>query len=331
MMGSSVRPALPVLLALMLVLPVVLGAAEGDVDVIELGGSLSADDGAALLRSMRPGLTVRVVPGGGRLLVSGEEEDLAWARRVLNRLDRPARQYRVRLELRRTTVDVDAMRRLGVTFTGGGGPLVRLGRRRDATVRLADLVGGGRSRAAQTLSLREGARASVFVGDDVPFVAASTVAGGTVTNVRTLSAGRRLVIRAIRPSGDDAVEIGLSFEDTAVISTSAGPATSGLRSETVLAVPLGRAVVLCSLEGSRSSRVTERGGGLNVTITETRRDRSWPFRSRRIRRSPLAGDLASGHRDVGGGSSLVVLLRVEEIEGPSHRDRRKIGEGTDGP
>lgn len=226
-----------------------------EVRVVEVPGRLHPDRAEALVRSSFPGL--RVIPTGhGELVLSGPPGLPAAAAALLEQLDRPARSVVVELHRRSATGFSERTVDLGVGLGGATRPSTL--RRTESTSRGAGV---------RHLRLEEGGSGSIFLGEEVPFVASS---GPFHQTVATRSAGRSMELRLLRVVPGKGARLELAGETSAFgPSTPAGPTIQREALRTSFFAPFHTPVPLGGASGQEDSR--SGGTAADVQVTDGRR------------------------------------------------------------
>ena len=228
------------------------------------------------------------------------------------RLDVPAQEYMVSVTTAETNKSSEQLRGIGFTFQPAGGAIGTLDEDK-ARVNLNNLRSGSRNRSTQMVRVLAGSSASIFIGRQVPIVT-----NQPLQTVSTMDAGKRLVIRAISPSGKNGVLLGLSTESSQIVPTGTSlPAKRQFVTETRVRAQFGKPVTIAMYNTSTGGTTSSIGGGGIIRFEENRRRGfSTPF-GRTRRRTFGLGDMAwrkqgsvgvQRRRRRGGSSTIVTLL-----------------------
>ena len=226
--------------------------AAPSVRVVDVPRRLHPDRAEAMLRRSFPGLRV-ISTGAGELVLSADDPGLPEAAAsMLEALDRPPQAVVVELHRRGAAATRDRTVDLGVGLGGAT---------RRSTLRRVEST--SRSSGVRHLRLEEGGRASIFLGEEVPFVAQS---GPFTQVVGTRSAGRSLDLSLLRVIPGKGAQLELSGETSAFAApTPAGPTIQREALRTSFFAPFGQPVPLGGAAGQGGSRVGGFDAGGEVT------------------------------------------------------------------
>lgn len=226
-----------------------------EVRVLEVPRRLHPDRAEEMLRRTFPGLQV-ISTGAGELVVSGAPGLPAAAEALIQKLDRPPQAVVVELHRRAATQLQERVVDVGVGLDGA---------RRPSTFRRVD--SSSRGQGVRHLRLEEGGSASIFLGEEVPFV---TQSGPFTQSVGTLSAGRSLELRLLRVTPGQGAQLELAGETSAFgAGTPAGPSIQREALRTSFFAPFGQPVPLGGAAGQETGRV--RSVDAEAQVTDGRR------------------------------------------------------------
>lgn len=278
--------------------PVLLLAASAlardfDVRVVEPPGRLGEASTTRVLQGSVPGISV-VPTGSGELVLSGSRSALDAAMRLLQKLDRPARE--VVVEVRRTGSETRVVdeRRLGVGLGGAESPTV-----------LSRTRGTSRSSGGRTLRLQEGGKASLFVGDQVPFRT------GAFGETRFIDAGASVELSLVRVDPGEGALLEVAAGDGGLgASTAAGPVIRRERVGTRVFARFGVPTLIGGYDASGGDILGGAQAQGSLTIEETGRGPDGRPTRRFVRR-PLRGSASIGRRRSAssGGTAFTVVVR----------------------
>jgi hypothetical protein len=208
-----------------------------------------------MVKQAFPGL--RVIPtGSGELVLSGTPGLPAAAEALLKKLDRPAQAVVVELHRRAASGLREKVVDVGVGFNGA---------RRPTT--LQRIQSSSRGSGVRHIRLEEGGSASIFLGEEVPFV---TQSGPFTQAVGTRSAGRSMELRLLRVIPGKGARLELGGETSSFgASTPAGPTIQREALRTSFYAPFHTPVPLGGASGRDGART--RGVDADGDVVDGRR------------------------------------------------------------
>ena len=222
------------------------------------------------------------------------------------KLDVPPKEYLVSVTTAESNKSSDQLRGIGFSFQPAGGTIGTFDEDR-ARLNLSNVTAGSNNRSTQMIRVMTGSTASIFIGQQVPIVT-----NQLLQTPAMMDAGQRLVIRAISPSGQDGVLLGLSTESSQIVPSGTSlPAKRQFVTEATVRARFGMPVTV-ALHGTSSGGNTNSVGGNGVIHFEENRrlgSRNFALGDITWRKQ---GSYGVQRRRRRGGSSIIVTLVVRE-------------------